>query len=150
MIQQGKILKLHDDIRVGGRTADEAIDKWRQVLYRLSSNNIKLHPKKTKKFSSSTTVFGFIKEGQFLKPNPNSILVISKSPKPSTATQLRGYLGQFKTFFKHVPHCARILEMLEKFVSKFPGKNQPLLWDAESSSSFEPSKKEIVKTENLY
>ena len=149
-IQAGKVLKLHDDIRVGGRTADEAISNWAQVLSRFSVHNIKLHPKKTKIFPTSTTIFGFIKEGQLLKPNPHSILAIHKSPKPSTTTQLRGYLGQFKTFFKHVPHCARILENLEKFVSKFPGKNQPLVWDSESSTSFENSRKEIVNAANLY
>ena len=85
-----------------------------------------------------------------MQPNPHSILAIHKSPKPSTTTQLRGYLGQFKTFFKHVPNCARILESLEKFVSKFPGKNQPLIWDSAASASFDKSKQEIVNAANLY
>ena len=110
----------------------------------MSAHNVKLHPKKTKVFPVTTTVFGFIKEGQNLKPNPHSLLAIHKSPKPTTTTQLRGYLGQFKTFFKHIPHCARILETLEKFVAKFPGKNQPLIWEPEASSKFEKSQKEIL------
>ena len=150
LIKAGKVLKLHDDIRVGGKTADEAISNWALVLSRMKAHNIKLHPKKTKIFPQSTPIFGFIKEGQNLKPNPHSILAIHKTPKPSTTTQLRGYLGQFKTFFKHVPNCARILETLEKFVSKFPGKNQPLVWDSSASASFDKSKQEIVNAANLY
>ena len=140
------MLKFHD----GGRTADEAISNWSQDLSRFSAHNIKLHPRKTKVFPISTPIFGFIKEGQLIKPNPHSILAIHKSPKPGTTTQLRGYLGHFKTFFKHIPYCARILEVLEKFASTFTGKNQPLVWDRLSSASFDKSRREIVKAANLY
>ena len=42
------------------------------------------------------------------------------------------------------------MEVLEKFVSKFPGKNQPLVWDNETTSIFENTRKEIVKATNLY
>ena len=114
LIQEGKVLKLHDDIRVGGKTVDEALQNYRQMLQRLSHHNIKLHPKKTKIFPKSTTVFGFVKEGQTLKPSDHTILSISKTPQPRTTTQFRAFLGQFKTFFKHVPNTAIILGLLER------------------------------------
>ena len=150
LIQQGKVLKLHDDIRIGGRSVDEALENYSHVLERFAHHNIKLHPKKTKIFPKSTTVFGFVKEGQILKPSDHTILSISKTPLPKTNTQLRGFLGQFKTFLKHVPNTAIILGPLEKFVAKFRGKNEPLLWDTATTQSFNQAKREILNRKNLY
>ena len=39
---------------------------------------------------------------------------------------------------------------MEKFLSKFPGKNQPLVWDRLSPASFDKSRREIVRAANLY
>ena len=150
LIQEGKVLKLHDDIRVGGKTIDEALNNYCEMLQKFQTHNIKLHPKKTKIFPKSTTVFGYVKEGQILRPSEHTILSISRTPLPKTTTQLRTFLGQFKTFFKHVPNTAIILEPLEKFVAKFKGKNQPLLWDAEMIKSFKQAKSEIINRKNLY
>ena len=150
LIQEGRVLKLHDDIRVGGKTVDEALVNYNLMLQRFSHHNIKLHPKKTKIFPKSTAVFGFVKEGQILKPSEHTILSISKTPQPRTTTQLRGFLGQFKTFFKHVPNTAIILGPLEKFVAKFKGKNEPLLWDEATVNTFNQAKKEILNRKSLY
>ena len=112
LIQEGKVLKLHDDIRVGGKTIDEALDNYCEMLQKFQAHNIKLHPKKAKIFPKSTTVFGYVKEGQILRPSEHTILSISKTPQPKTTTQLRTFLGQFKTFFKHVPNTATILILI--------------------------------------
>ena len=150
LIQEGKVIKLHDDIRVGGKTVDEALTNYSEMLQMFQLHNIKLHPRKTKIFPKSTTVFGYVKEGQILRPSEHTILSISKTPLPKTTTQLRTFLGQFKTFFKHVPNTAIILEPLEKFVAKVSGKNQPLLWDSGMVNSFKLAKKEILNRKNLY
>ena len=59
-------------------------------------------------------------------------------------------MGQFKTFLKHVPNTAIILGPLERFVAKFIGKNEPLLWDTTTIHAFNQAKKEILNRKNLY
>ena len=79
-------------------------------------------PKKTRIFGKKLPFFGWIKEGQLLRPDPHSILAIEKSEKPKTVTKL----GQYRVFFKNLKNMLVILEPLEKLtgVKKMVNGNQ--------------------------
>ena len=88
LIKEGKAKKIADDVQAGGNSVEEAIDNFAQVLAEFDKNNIKMAPKKTRIFAKKLPIFGFIKEGNMLKPDQHSILAIEKSEKPNTVTEL--------------------------------------------------------------
>ena len=97
-----KIGNRADDVQAGGSTIDEAIDNFALVLEEFSKNNIKMEPKKTKIFAKKLPIFGFIKEGNMIKPDQHRILAIMQSERPKTVTALRSYLGQYRFFSSNI------------------------------------------------
>ena len=149
LIKQGKARKIADDVQAGGETIDEAIDNFERVLKEFQKNNIKMDPKKTRIFSRKLPIFGWIKEGQKLKPDQHSLLAIEKAKKPKTITELRSFLGQYKVFYKNMPRMAASLDKLQQLTGEKDGK-QEIVWSKELEEAFENSKKDIKNIQPLY
>ena len=149
LICQGKARKIADDVQAGGTTVDEAIDNFESVLMKFQENNIKMDPKKTRIFAKRLPIFGWIKEGQHIKPDQHRILAIEKSKKPNTITQLRSYLGSYKVFFKHMPNMSVVLDQLQQLTGEKNG-NTEINWTPALNTAFERSKEAIKMIKPLY
>ena len=149
LIKQGKARKIADDVQAGGNTVDEAIANFALVLKEFDKNNIKMAPKKTRIFAKKLPIFGWIKEGQMLKPDEHRILAIEKSEKPKTITQLRSYLGQYRVFFKNMRHMSAVLEPLEKITGEKNGKME-ITWTEELDKAYNDSKLALKNIGPLY
>ena len=149
LIKQGKARKIADDVQAGGATIDEAIDNFEKVLIEFEKNNIKLDPKKTRIFAKKLPIFGWIKEGQKLKPDQHSILAIEKAGKPKTVTELRSYLGQYKVFYKHMPNMSTTLDQLQQLTGEKDGK-QEIQWTEALIEAFDKSKEDLKNIQPLY
>lgn len=135
LIRQGKARKIADDVQAGGQTVDEAIANFEKVLIEFDKNNVKMDPKKTRIFAEKLPIFGWIKEGQFLKPDQHSILALEKAEKPRTITELRSYLGQYKVFYKHMPKMSTVLDPLQQLTGEKNGKLE-IEWTEKLDSDF--------------
>ena len=149
LIKQGKARKIADDVQAGGASIDEAIDNFEMVLIEFERNNIKLDPKKTKIFAKKLPIFGWIMEGQQLKPDQHSILAIEKAAKPKTITELRSYLGQYKVFYKHMPNMSTTLDQLQQLTGEKDGK-QEIEWTEALTQAFDKSKEDLKNIKPLY
>ena len=49
-MSQGICRLVVDDLAVGGNTKEQTKNRWKQVLQKLSTNNLKLTPEKTRIF----------------------------------------------------------------------------------------------------
>ena len=149
LIRAGKARKIADDVQTGGQSVDSALDNFELVLEELFKNNIKMDPKKTKIFAKKLNIFGWIKEGPFIKPDEHRILAIEKAEKPKTVTELRSYLGQYRVFFKNLENMSHILEPLEKLTGAENGKTE-ISWNDSLNEAFSNSKKAISNVKPLY
>ena len=149
LIKEGKARKIADDVQAGGNTVDEAIDNFELVLREFEKNNIKMAPKKTKIFAKRLPIFGFIKEGNMLKPDHHRILAIENSERPTTITELRSYLGQYRVFFKHMKNMSSILEPMERITGEKDGK-KAIVWSNELDKCYRDSKQALRHVEPLY
>ena len=149
LIKEGKARKIADDVQAGGNTIDEAIDNFSLVLEEFDKNNIKMAPKKTKIFAKELKIFGWIKEGQILKPDSHSVLAIEKSDKPKTITELRSYLGQYRVFYKNMKNMSLILQPLEKITGE-KDKKKEIIWTEELNKAYDDSKIALKSIEPLY
>ena len=149
LFQQGKARIIADDIQTGGNTIDEALDNWNLILQACGKNNIKIDPNKTKIFATEIPLLGWIKKHDKLIPDPHRILAIQKADFPKTVSDMRSYLGTYKTFFKSLPNMAQILHPLELTTGEKDGKSL-ISWTPELSSVFKHSQKSISNLHHLY
>ena len=149
LIKQGKARKIADDVQAGGRTIDEAIDNFEEVLFHLEKNNLKMDPKKTKIFAKKLPIFGWIKDGQNIKPDQHSILAIGKASKPKTITELRSYLGSYKVFYRHMPNMSMVLDDLQQLTGEKNGKTE-IIWTKALDKAFIESKEALKNIKSLY
>ena len=63
-VSAGFCFDIRDDIIIGGKTKDEAINNYGRVLEKLHNANLKLSPHKVRIFPSDTEVYGYrVKDG---------------------------------------------------------------------------------------
>ena len=60
LIEEGKVIKLADDLFCGGNTPDVLLSNWREVLAALYQSDLHLSVHKTTVAPYSTTVLGWI------------------------------------------------------------------------------------------
>ena len=77
-----------------------ATDRWDYVLCELDKNGLKLSPKKTACFPAALDLLGWSKQGKFLVPDEHRQNCLSKANLPTTAHDLRSYIGGYRCFFK--------------------------------------------------
>ena len=149
LIQQGKARIIADDIQTGGKTVMEALENWKLILQACAKNNIKIDPKKTKILSNNIHLLGWIKKNDSLHPDPHRILAIQKAEFPNTVSDMRSYLGTYKTFFKSMENMAQILHPLEQVTGEKDGKAK-IEWNPELSKAFKVSQQSIGSISPLY
>ena len=108
-----------------------------------------MDPSKTKNFAKCLPIFGWIKEGQHIKPDNHRTLAIEKYQKPKTVTELRSYLGSYKVFYRHMPRMSIILDELQQVTGEKNGKAD-IIWTDSLDKAFEQSKIAIKNVQPLY
>ena len=149
-IADGWVVVHADNIYVGGNTMDLATDRWDYVLCELDKNGLKLSPKKTACFPAALDLLGWSKQGRFLVPDEHRQNCLSKANLPTTAHDLRSYIGGYRCFFKAQEKMSQNLQDLEDFVAKTKTKQEKLIWTDELIKCFEDSKKNIKNLDKLY
>ena len=76
------------------------MERWKQVLEKLEANNMKLAPKNTLCFPIRMELLGWIKEGEFLHPDPHRTNTLLSASPPQSIKELRSYLGTLHTLHK--------------------------------------------------
>ena len=148
-IMSGWCRVLADNIYVMGHSFQEAVNHWRIVLELLKRNNIKLSAKKTACFPEKLDLLGWTKQGKYLVPDLHRQNVIANAPLPNTVKALRSYLGAFRTFFRCKKQMSSILKDLEELQAGKKSSDK-VTWTENLKQTFEDSKKEILKLDQLY
>lgn len=106
-----------DDVLLYGKTTDEFIDAWINVLGALDAANVKISAKKVVFWSRAVMYCGRLFSEQGVLPNPAFIQAVVDMPLPSNAAQLRSALLSFNWMRHAVPRFAELttplLELLQ-------------------------------------
>ena len=100
-------------------------------------------------FAKKINLLGWIKQSDYLHADAHRILSIQKADFPSTVSDMRSYLGSYKTFFKAMPEMAQLLHPLEQVTGEKDGKSK-IDWTPDLSKSFKLSQQSIVNVSPLY
>ena len=144
LIRDGKMVKLADDLVMGGQSVQEVTEVWREVLKRLQLNGMKLSPSKTKICPTTASILGWEWESGSIRPGNHRINALLSCDPPDTVKGLRSYLGCFKYISRVLPKYGEILHPLEDIVAGELSADK-IVWTEELLASFSKSKEHLKK-----
>ena len=152
MQTKGKLVKLADDLFLGGNTVDEALTNFDELLSICKLNNLKLSPGKTFFLPSSVDVMSWIwSEGGTLSPSPHrkQALQAVQMDDLQTVKDVRSWVGLYKTFLYHTPNLTKIMDPFDKITGD-KDSNDNITWTTELQQSFQIAKDHITNIKEVY
>ena len=113
LIQDGRVVKLADDLFCGGSSPDEALENWRLVLEALHTCDLRLSASKTVICPRSTTVLGWVWSDGQISASPHRICTLATCDLPKTVKSMRSFIGAYKALSRVVPDTASVLSPLD-------------------------------------
>ena len=96
LLLEGNVIKIADDLYVGGNTPEEVLKTWKEVLIALQHNGLKLSATKTECCPTSVTILGWVWSQGTLKASPHKSSALAAVELPVTvglkAEKLSGWL----------------------------------------------------------
>ena len=130
LIMKGICMKIADDLLIGGENYDDAINNWGHVLKNLSNANLKLSPSKVRIFPSEATIFGWLVKGNIITPDPHRKVALNKTKHIDikTISDLRSWMGIYKTFLIAMPGLAQTMDPFDKIVAGVKDNKSLVTW----------------------
>ena len=125
-----------DDIIVPSSTVDENLTRLEHVFQRLITAKLKLKPKKCVFFQKSVKVLGHVVSADGVHTDEEKISAVKQWPIPTSAKQLKSFLGLATYYKRFVPDFSKIAKPLYSLC----GKNNKYKWNSDANLAFETLK----------
>ena len=129
-----------DDILVYGKTIEETMKNFEDVLSRLQKAGLKLKPKKCHLFKTEVLYLGYIIGRGEVKTNPDKIKDIRDFKPPETDKEVRRFLGLTNYYRKFIKNYADIATPLNKLLNK----DVAFTWESKQEAAFETLKEKLI------
>lgn len=145
----GKICHVYlDDIIIWSSTLAEHIRNVRAVLDALRAASLYCSLKKTSLFCIELDFLGHHISRDGIQADASKALKISQWPRPSTATDVRQFLGLVRYLAAFLPGLASLTAVLTPLTNKALGKD-PIVWEHRHQVAFDAIKALVVSRECL-
>ena len=134
-----------DDCIIFSSTAEEHIERLRELLERFRSANLKINPTKCEFFRTRVPFLGHIISKNGLEADPDKIAAVKKFPIPTNPTEVKSFLGLCSYYRRYVQNFAEIARPLHKASEVTANFN----WAPEAQDAFESLKSRLTTTPNL-
>ncbi len=121
-----------DDIVVYGRTQEEHDKNLRAVLDRLREYGATLNKDKCRFAQNQVKYYGQIFTDQGYKADPKKISDVKNAPTPTTAGEVRSFLGMAQYLARYIPYNASMTKPLHELIHK----DAKWKWGEDEQSSF--------------
>ena len=129
-----------DDIIVFSRTFDEHLSRLRQVFDRLNLFKVKLKPKKCQFMKSEVAYLGHRVSAEGISADPKKIEAIKEWKRPTTATQVRSFLGLAQYYRRFVKNFSSVASPLYDCIRHGERK---ISWESDQESAFQEIKNRL-------
>lgn len=134
-----------DDIVIKGSNLIELHKRTKEVLDRLKQNNLHVNKGKSKFFETSVKYLGHIVDSDGLHKTSDKIEAILNSPRPTTQTEVKQFLGLINYYYRFIPDLASKLHPLYQLLKK----ENTYYWTKECEEAFSKIKKEMTSDQVL-
>ena len=141
-IVEGFLVKMADDLIIGGDTIDELLSNWHRTLEKLKDNNLTISPDKTYIRPHTVKIIRWRWKNGKLEVDRHRINPLTTCALPSTVKKLRSFIGAARAVSRCIPKYAVYLGDLEEMVD---GKESTSL-----IQRFENGQKSLEKSEDNY
>ena len=143
LLHAGVVMKLADDLYIGGNTIPDLLANWEQVLLALDNNNLRLSPSKTVVCPVTTVILGWIWSAGSISVSPHKINPLVTCDTPATVKGLRSWIGAYKHVKSCVQKYSSLLSPLETLVA---GKEsqQRISWTNDLKQAFAAAQKALA------
>ena len=131
-----------EDCIIFSSTAEEHIERIREVLERFRSANLKINPTKCELFGARVPFLGHIISKNGLEADPDKIAAVEKFPIPTNPTEVKSFLGLCSYYRRYVQNFAEIAQPLLKASEVTANFN----WAPEAQDAFETLKSRLTTT----
>ena len=121
-------------------TAEEHLERLRQVFKRFRSANLKIKPTKYEFFRTRVTFLGHIISKDGLEADPEKVAAVKNFPIPTSPTEVKSFLGLYSCYRCCVKNFADIARPLHKASEK----KSPFLWTPEAQDELETLKRKLM------
>ena len=144
-----KMTRMADGLYILADTLPELQQNFKEVLWRARNCGLTFKPKKVVIAPRFTTLFGWRKTDDGWRPLSHVISPLSRATLPSTAKQLRSYIGSYKQMAECIKNYAILLSPLEAAAA---GKSSStaIQWSEELKRKFEKSKSALNEIKTIY
>jgi hypothetical protein len=133
------LLAFIDDIMVHASTFETTFANLREALQRLKAAGLKLNLQKVRLFQRETKFLGHMVSGQGVRPDEDKVKAITSWPTPTSAAQLRSWLGLCAYERRFIPNFSHIAKPLFNLTRK----RVKFVWGPEQESAFSELKSKL-------
>ena len=137
-------LNISDDIIIFGKTQQEHDNALHSVLQRFESVGLTLREDKCELNKKSITFFGFVFSGEGVSPDPEKVKAIHDAQPPSSASEVRSFLGMATYCAKCIPKFSDVTKPLRELTKK----SVPFHWNQEHQQAFK-TVKDLLTSETV-
>lgn len=132
-LQGAEMFVYLDDIVIYARSLQEHETKYRKLVKRLRTANLKLQPDKCEFLRKEIIYLGHSIGEDGVKPDPQKLQAVREFPPPRTARQIKQFLGLVGYYRRFVPSFSKLAKPLTDLLKK----EASFLWDKKQQQSFE-------------
>lgn len=134
-----------DDILVASATEDEHLCHLKVIFDKLKRYGIVINPTKCVFGQSEVRFLGYQVSADGTRPLPEKIQAINEFEQPTTAKQLRRYLGMLNFYRRFMSNAAQVQAPLNELLRGNVKGKTPVNWTPEAAAAFEESRASLAR-----
>ena len=138
-------LNTSDDIMVYGKDQEEHDKALEAVLQALIGRNLTLNRSKCEFNKESIEFYGFVFGKDGISPDAKKVEAVQKMSTPTSAKEVRSFLGLTNYVSRFIPQYATITKPLRDLTKK----NKQWAWESEHEDAFRTLKDSLAKSTSM-
>ena len=117
MLTEGSVVKIADDLYLGGNSVEELLASWEKLLSKFAQNDLRLSASKTVICPTNTTILGWVWASGTITASSHKTSPLATACRPKTVKGLRSWIGAFKHLKCCIPMYTDYIHQLESITS---------------------------------